>query len=709
MREIGIRWDGENRNTINNNFKEAEERLSNATQKAIEQIGDDFAAFKEQHATRFLDPVASTEERDSKYPEPRNGDTVRVTGEASYYRYQDGAGWIKANEYDPTAIDHLNQRLEVTEAQKADTADVQNALATKRDKFTPISLNDVDEGMLAAIQGGEGTTFSILSEPRDESVTPRKTTFLSLNKNLFNKATAVQGRLDTTNGAIITSDTAWVTSEPIPVKVGQVFKRSHIASLVQYDASGKWLSSTGANNTAFTVVHNADHIRLSVRIGDVELFQLEEGSVTTPYEPYGVKLRGISGVISKEETARLNAMKTKTIEPYGDEYPDTIYELLPAEVAGLTVASAGVTADYENAWKDNDHGYRIATKEAALADVRHELPTPLTAVGVQVVGVWIYIPEPSKITSVQVFIGDGTTGYSWNRSKTSGFKRGWNLIRWKASSGTMGDWKIFYRFMIRVNTSSAANVTLGSLFFEQTQKAKLLFVEDGGYVEFLERGYPDLKARNIPTTWALNPGRLGQGRIITEQDVDGLALDYMSSFSFHSWASEVHATMPRELVADNAIKCVRWLQKKGLKPEYLYRAAITQNSCPEHSILQDIVEAYSSPVAAAGLEVFPFEIPFGTPRVTLHGTTPAQMDAYFDMLKKTRGLMIGYTHGVGVASDTGQQLTTDMTQTEWDFFMQKIDTAISEGWLEGVTYDRLRRRYSKPSLGWGIESLFAAN
>lgn len=605
------------------------------------------------------------------------------------------------------------QEINDLDNKKSDTAYVDGKLSQKanqsdvRLKTKKIELEDASPTLLAAVEGGEGTSFNLLSIPQDESVTPQKTNFVSRSKNLFNKDTAIQGRLDTVTGAINTSDTGWFTSEYIPIQSGKSYKRSHLAELVQYGANYNWLSSSGANNTAFIGVSSVALVRISVRIAEVNVLQLELGTATTSFESWGLIIPSLNGTISVERTAKINSNKLKIVVPYSDDYPDVIHELLPSEISDLTATRAVISKDFDVSWKHKENGIRMEMKSAILADIRREFSAPKNIVGVQVVGVWVHVENPQNVDYIQLFIGHETTGYQWNRIENKTLKKGWNLIRWKAVSGVIGEWNTFYRFMLRVNTKGMTSVTIGSVFFEQTQKAKLLFVEDGGYKEFLNNGYPDLKARNIPTTWALNPGRLGTTRLISESDVDNLAMDYMSSFSFHSWASEVHATMTREQVADNAIKCLRWLQKKGLKEDYVYRAAITQNDCPNHEILQDIIEAYSSPTGAASTEVFPFHRPYGTPRITLHGTSQSAMDAYFLNMKKTRCLMIGYTHGIGVDSISGTQNTTDMTQAEWNYFLQKIDEAQTEGWLEGVTYEQLRRRYSKPSQGWGIEQLYA--
>lgn len=65
-----------------------------------------------------------------------------------------------------------------------------------RMKNTNITLNDCDSDMLGAIQGGESTSFELLSIPRDESVTPIKTNFLKLKitHNLVDPDKIVQGK-----------------------------------------------------------------------------------------------------------------------------------------------------------------------------------------------------------------------------------------------------------------------------------------------------------------------------------------------------------------------------------------------------------------------------------------------------------------------------------------------------------------------------------
>ncbi|HFJ5144228.1 TPA: M14 family metallopeptidase [Enterococcus faecium] len=62
---------------------------------------------------------------------------------------------------------------------KADKSEV-------RLKSVKNELEDMSPTVLAAIQGGEGSSFNLLSIPQDGSVTPEKTTFTKVGKNKFN-------------------------------------------------------------------------------------------------------------------------------------------------------------------------------------------------------------------------------------------------------------------------------------------------------------------------------------------------------------------------------------------------------------------------------------------------------------------------------------------------------------------------------------------
>ena len=79
------------------------------------------AQFVEDNKTRWLPAVATVAARNSAYPNPENGDTVRVTSEAKTYRYVSPTGWVVTDIYDATAIDQVTKQLAQTKKQAAST------------------------------------------------------------------------------------------------------------------------------------------------------------------------------------------------------------------------------------------------------------------------------------------------------------------------------------------------------------------------------------------------------------------------------------------------------------------------------------------------------------------------------------------------------------------------------------------------------------
>src|SRR5690606_19188470 len=92
---------------------------------------------------------------------------------------------------------------------------------------------------------------------------------------------------------------------------------------------------------------------------------------------------------------------------------------------------------------------------------------------------------------------------------------------------------------------------------------------------------------------------------------------------------------------------------------------------------------------SGGNEVYPFLDRYNINRSQVHGRDNAWFDDLFNKLQKTRGIAVLYTH------DIHESDPIDMKSSELAYMMTKIEEAVSEGWLEGVTFDRLKNRYSK--------------
>lgn len=132
------------------------------------------------------------------------------------------------------------------------------------------------------------------------AVTPKKTNFLQPSKNLFNKATVVDGILDSSNG-VIYAGSSYSVSEQISIKPSTAYygNGSNGCRTIAYYTSSGALIPPGINNASgtltFTTPSNAAFVRVTVWKTDLSSFQLEEGSAQTSYEAYGFNLSLVDG------------------------------------------------------------------------------------------------------------------------------------------------------------------------------------------------------------------------------------------------------------------------------------------------------------------------------------------------------------------------------------------------------------------------------
>lgn len=107
-----------------------------------------------------------------------------------------------------------NGKSNATKFNEIDTQFKEKAnLSEVRKKDTNITLNDCDSDMLGAIQGGEGTSFELLSVPRDGSVTAIKTDFIDipLNRNLIDWNECIVDKIFSGNGNLMDKPIGWVS------------------------------------------------------------------------------------------------------------------------------------------------------------------------------------------------------------------------------------------------------------------------------------------------------------------------------------------------------------------------------------------------------------------------------------------------------------------------------------------------------------------
>jgi len=89
---------------------------------------------------------------------------------------------------------------------------------------------------------------------------------------------------------------------------------------------------------------------------------------------------------------------------------------------------------------------------------------------------------------------------------------------------------------------------------------------------------------------------------------------------------------------------------------------------------------------SAGAQSFPFIKRSNIGRVSIHGSTSADIDLYFDRMKNYSQLWVIYTHQI-VAEPEPENTSI----AEWNYFLSKVDTGVTEGWLELVSYKDLQQ------------------
>lgn len=105
-------------------YAKSQGKAAGAAANSVHQAIDEAEQVAAENKTRFLDAVDTVAKRDTTYPNPQHGDTVRVTSTATTYRFVTGTGWVKTDEYNPTVIDNITQQLADIRKQVASSANL---------------------------------------------------------------------------------------------------------------------------------------------------------------------------------------------------------------------------------------------------------------------------------------------------------------------------------------------------------------------------------------------------------------------------------------------------------------------------------------------------------------------------------------------------------------------------------------------------------
>lgn len=352
--------------------------------------------------------------------------------------------------------------------------------------------------------------------------------------------------------------------------------------------------------------------------------------------------------------------------------------------------------DFLNVYKQHSFSYGFQGLSDLTAE--HELyltfAQPIVLDGTQEFVLLVHSDIDSTVSFRLVFTKSG--GSTLTLDNSTAIKTGWNRIRFKTYVANFSNWtndKNVVRIMVRSNPDSAA-LLFGALYQVKPPKGKIIVTDDHAYYGYLEYAYPLLSALGVPTTWGVRISRIGQTvdggtRQINAEEIETLAGEANSEFSFHSWDGTATSDMSETELRNRIQRCLYWLRKNGLLQKYFWRSACVQNRAPAMANIKDMLNDCATYDTAYTLTSFPFENRLNIPRIAIHGASTASIDNFFNALEKTHCTAVFYTHDV-IDDGTG---TVHASKNEIDYFVSKVQAGINGGWLEGTTINRLYTKY----------------
>jgi hypothetical protein len=313
----------------------------------------------------------------------------------------------------------------------------------------------------------------------------------------------------------------------------------------------------------------------------------------------------------------------------------------------------------------------------------------------------IYLPDASKFTSLQLTVFSDaalTWATRWVRSTAAtGSKplvNGWNTIRFPAFASTRNaTWGSVYQVRVEANGGTLNDkFTIGHVWCETRPKASLLFIDDGGYDTWYTTLYQELRARGIPCTIATDPALVGTStsgkQRMTQAQLDEFADDDNgNSISIHYWGTgTATADMTADEVRADVLRTVKWCNEKGYTGG-VWRAAYLGEVCPQAAAGFPYLLGSADYATESGPTCWPPVDRYNIPRYSIYQSrTLADIDAHFAILRDTHAVSLMFTHAVGPID------AYDMDATQMAHILSWIDTGLTAGWLEGVTFEDLFAR-----------------
>ena len=424
---------------------------------------------------------------------------------------------------------------------------------------------------------------------------------------------------------------------------------------------------------------------LSARALAVSIADEVETNIETPTGTRFSLVEVISGIVRRSVETALSAKGAHA------NLSHLIYD--PA-AADLVVSKCAITADLVN-FKVDGKGVKATTTGAQTSALvrRNPVGGELLHGHASAVGLGLFIEDVTKLTSsVQVSLNNGD-GSTWVRTiPVADLQTGHNQIRWVSSQGARGAWLKFTLMQVLFSTTDSTSITIKSLWLEEParDKATLVFINDGNRRNFEDYLGSKLRARGFPVQWAISCIATQNATTSSDRLTVGELLELQArgdSVSFHNYdgLNQIMSTATAPEVVLWTTQAQDWLKAHGFRG-WPFRSAWLQNTAPNASAAWPQLAAAPSNIGASSYNSWPLSPRLQYPRITLHQRPAAAVDADFEVLKSTRGLYVVYTHDVNPAGGR------DLTPTEADYFLAKVDQAVEEGWLEGATMETLFAR-----------------
>ncbi|MEA3451522.1 MAG: hypothetical protein U9Q83_06415, partial [Bacteroidota bacterium] len=377
------------------------------------------------------------------------------------------------------------------------------------------------------------------------------------------------------------------------------------------------------------------------------------------------------------------------------------------ESSGLPQISSGkiTTNKNNNIFVENGvYCFHIDTSKTSF--VTWNIDSPKYYPNAQNVGIFLNFDDSSKIEQVIIEIYSSQTN-KWVRSTKSfnmntSLQNEWQLFRWRVKDSNTKDFGIHTtKIRLIFKSNAPTKLKIGYIFAETPAKSKLLFIQDGGYSKGWisenlaegqnQSGIDDCKQHNLPITWALTPDRVinnNSNNVISLEKLKKMQKDSINFWSFHGYDAQILASKTTNEIKNNIRKTLSWLTKNNFG-EVHFRAAHMQNNAPaarntKNYLGLKALATYSQ--KTGGFETFPFTNRWDINRCAIHNLSKKDIDKKFNILKERRCLIVTYTHKI--VSDNSASIV-DIKVSLWQYFLSKINTAVSEGWLELVSYDEL--------------------